>query len=356
MKRKIYRLMTMIIALVILLSLLAGCADNTTTPSTTKELKVIRVAVQGTGTGIPMYYIQKNGLDVANGFKLEFSTFSSGAPMNEAMGAGLWDVGTIGAAYVRSVVAYDAIAIFEHYSPASQITAVVRPDSPIATVKGYNPDYPEVYGSPDTVRGATILVPVTSGHHQLILKWLGIIGLTEDDVTLVHMDFAQGNAAFTSGEGDIYASFFPFTTPLLDDGCIQVATMATVKSPYYDALITTQDFYAKNKDLLVDLVEQVIVANTALMKDKELYADYIMKWYNINGRNITDKEVVRSEAMNNPLTDLTAAKASPLGEGIRYAATFFRDNAIISDEELLKFNTGNNVKSDVLEEALKRFK
>ena len=31
-------------------------------------------------------------------------------------------------------------------------SVLVRPDSPIAKVKGYNKDFPEVLGSPDTVK------------------------------------------------------------------------------------------------------------------------------------------------------------------------------------------------------------
>ena len=34
---------------------------------------------------------------------------------------------------------------------------LVRPDSPIAKVKGWNKDYPEVLGSPETVKGKTFL-------------------------------------------------------------------------------------------------------------------------------------------------------------------------------------------------------
>ena len=38
-------------------------------------------------------------------------------------------------------------------------SVLVRPDSPIAKVKGYNKDFPEVLGSPDTVKGKTPATP-----------------------------------------------------------------------------------------------------------------------------------------------------------------------------------------------------
>ena len=39
---------------------------------------------------------------------------------------------------------------------------LLRPDSPILRTKGYNKDYPEVYGHPDDVRGKTFLITTMS--------------------------------------------------------------------------------------------------------------------------------------------------------------------------------------------------
>jgi ABC-type nitrate/sulfonate/bicarbonate transport system substrate-binding protein len=54
----------------------------------------------------------------------------------------------------------------------------VRPDSPLLKTKGANPNYPNIYGSPEDWRGKKILcTTVSTGHYALTmtLKALGIV-------------------------------------------------------------------------------------------------------------------------------------------------------------------------------------
>ena len=67
-------------------------------------------------------------------------------------------------------------------------SVLVRPDSPIAKVKGYNKDFPEVLGSPDTVKGKTFLTTTVSSAHYALSVWLRVLGLTEKDIVLKNMD------------------------------------------------------------------------------------------------------------------------------------------------------------------------
>lgn len=67
-------------------------------------------------------------------------------------------------------------------------SVLVRPDSPIAKVKGYNKDFPEVLGSPDTVKGKTFLTTTVSSAHYGLSSWLKVLGLTDKDITIKNMD------------------------------------------------------------------------------------------------------------------------------------------------------------------------
>ena len=97
--------------LCLLVSLLAGCggmggtggggtgtpdSSGTSAPSEPDgELPTLRVAVMPLITSLPVKYVMENKLDEARGFRIEPLMFSTGAPMNEALGAGLWDISTI---------------------------------------------------------------------------------------------------------------------------------------------------------------------------------------------------------------------------------------------------------------------
>ncbi|MCA5011271.1 hypothetical protein HP393_22785, partial [Clostridioides difficile] len=80
------------------------------------------------------------------GFKMETVMFATGAPMNEALAADLWDVGAMGAAAVTGVANYDMMIIGEVLESTDGLGVFVKPDSAIAGAKGYNPSYPNVLG------------------------------------------------------------------------------------------------------------------------------------------------------------------------------------------------------------------
>ena len=80
--------------------------------------------------------------------------------MNEALGADLWDVSTIGVAAVTSVAAFGGVRVGELLEASDGIGLYVRPDSPIAQVKGANPDYPDLLGNAETVKGVKFILDI----------------------------------------------------------------------------------------------------------------------------------------------------------------------------------------------------
>ena len=106
------------------------------------DLPVLRVAMMPFITSLPTEYIRKNKLDEKAGFKMDTIMFATGAPMNEALAADLWDVGSMGAAAVTGVANYDMMIIGEVLESTDGLGVFVKPDSPAAQEKGYNPSYP----------------------------------------------------------------------------------------------------------------------------------------------------------------------------------------------------------------------
>ena len=75
----------------------------------------------------------------------------------------------------------------------------VRPDSPILKVKGFNKAFPEVYGSPETVKGKTILVTTVSSVHYAMSSWLSVLGLKDSDVVIKQMDEPRAGESTRGG-------------------------------------------------------------------------------------------------------------------------------------------------------------
>ena len=189
----------------------ANTDDSTETAAPSGETVTIRVSGLNQQLSLPLSYIHEQGWDVENGFNLELTVFAQGSGINEALGSGLVDVFTIGAAGISSCSVYDAVYLYSHEDSGAGQNFVVRADSDIAQVKGELADYPEVYGSADTLRGKKFLLPMGTAAQILADVYLQQFGLTEDDVTLVNMNDDSAYQAFVSGEADLAKTSYPIT-------------------------------------------------------------------------------------------------------------------------------------------------
>ena len=127
----------------------------------------------------------------------------------EALPAKQWVVGGTGTVPILvGALRYNTylIGIANDESWVNAVT--VRPDNPALKVKGWNPEYPNLLGSPETVKGKTFLYTQSSSQHFGSSEYLKALGLTEKDVVMQNMDPAQVLAAFDAGIGD-FAGIWP---------------------------------------------------------------------------------------------------------------------------------------------------
>ncbi|MCE5333315.1 MAG: ABC transporter substrate-binding protein [Desulfobacteraceae bacterium] len=156
------------------------------------------------------WWAKEKGWDKEVGLDFNILYFDSGMGMMEALPAKQWTIGALGGTpAVVGAARYGSkiIAIGNDESVANVV--LVRPDSPIMKVKGFNPKYPEVYGSPETIKGKTVVTTTVSSAHFVLSTWLGVFGLKDSDVVIKNMDPFQCVAAFEAGIGDIVTLWAP---------------------------------------------------------------------------------------------------------------------------------------------------
>lgn len=255
-----------------------GAAQETAEAGESAELPVLRVATMPFITSLPTYYIQKNGLDEQAGFKMETTMFATGAPMNEALAADLWDVGAMGAAAVTGVANYDMMIIGEVLESTDGLGVFVSPDSPIASKEGYNPSFPSVLGDPETVKGTTILLPIGTAQHFTTLKWLEKLGLQSTDVNIVNMDTAQAYQSLQAGHCDAVALNVPTFFEAVEDNMVQVGNLADLGTRYVDMVVANRKAVEGSPELVQKYIDCVTAACEALNADKEMAADLMVEY------------------------------------------------------------------------------
>jgi len=125
----------------------------------------------------------EQGMMEKNGLKVNMMYFNSGMPQIEALPAGEWVMGPVGIVpALFAVLRLDVYIIAITYDESGSMSVLARPDSPILNTKGYNPDYPNIYGNPKDVTGLTALATINSTSHYTLGKYLDALGLSEKDL------------------------------------------------------------------------------------------------------------------------------------------------------------------------------
>lgn len=337
---------TLTVLLVLTLSFALFASGAKETPA--NSLPVIRVAVMPFYISSPIGYIMDNGLDVANGFKIEPIMFPTGGPMNEAIASDAYDVATIGGAFVFGVANFRAHVIASHINGTGGNEIWAKAGTPLAGVKGYNPAYPDVLGSPETVKGLKIVQNTGTTAQLAITNWLDAIGVAEKNVNIIHMDFAQSFQAFKANSADVAALVSPYCFQT-DETMVKVADLKQLGVQLYEEITLTDKAY-KNPEItkvIPSFLRVLFEVNDKLEADKELKFNTVKKWYNDNGGSATDANI-QAECDLKPFVTTEEIKNMKLGEYEALYAEF-----MVSQDKLAKDKV-EVVRANTTDEFLKK--
>jgi sulfonate transport system substrate-binding protein len=154
-------------------------------------------------------------------FHVNWSDFTSGPPMLEAMGSGSVDIGGVGdAPPVFAASGGEAVEIVgARQTNGDQDAVVVPKGSPITSIQ--------------QLKGKKIAYGSGSSANYNLLTVLTKAGLTTKDVTLVNLQPALALAAFTSGSVAAWDIWPPYVQQAVaQDGARILATGSAYGSPY----------------------------------------------------------------------------------------------------------------------------
>ncbi len=350
------RLLALLTAVLLVMGVVVGCAptDHSESSSQTstdggENLPTLKVAVMPFLNSIPVQYMIKNELDVKNGFKIEPVYFANGGAMNEALAANQWEVGTLSAAAVNSLAIYEAYCIADVAHSEGGLYTLVQPDNDIAKVKGSNPTYPDVYGDEETLKGAIIATNTGTISHLNVIKWLEKLGMTADDVEIVHMDFPSAYQALMTGNCDVAALNPPTSYEAEKEGMVITSSLTSLDVPQYDSIIASNKAVQDKRDVLIKYVKAFFEANDALQKDPEATAQMLLDWYTENGSESTI-EACKIEVETRPFVTSEEAKGITSGESVIVTAEFWVSQGLLDEDKFPEVE--KHIDDTILKEAL----
>ena len=195
---------------------------------------------------------QKKGWFKEAGLDVEIIAFDAGAPLFEAMAAGKVEVGHTGSTPIFSVHATGTVPIYfvGTHGEATDIFYILSRKS---------------INSPTDLKGKTGITAIGSVNHYFLNLMLDKYGLSEKDVKLIHMDYADHVTAFVSGNGDFISTgtnFWPQIIVKSQDAKVLFNGKQLGESPgkalkekMYETTTFKREFADKNPDAVVKYLD-----------------------------------------------------------------------------------------------------
>ncbi len=221
--------------------------------------------------GIPIYLAEEEGL--YEEISTESLMFVSGNTQNEALGADEWQVGVTGLPpAIFGGVSYNLKIIGFSVDDTVSPRFFVRPDSDILTVQNAVEGSPDIYGNADTWRGKKILCTTATSAHLMLVVTLEKLGLTEDDVEIVHMDPSQALTAFKAGEGDVLACWPPIAYSV-DPEWVMAASGTATGEQIPIVIVASEKALEENRELVKEWLKQYYEISEELSLDTQKLAE-----------------------------------------------------------------------------------
>ncbi|ACM26848.1 aliphatic sulfonate ABC transporter substrate-binding protein [Agrobacterium sp. SHOUNA12C] len=185
------------------------------------------------------------------GISVEWSEFTSGPPLLEALGAGALDFGATGDVPPLFAQAANGNLLYVgQYSGSPEGSAIlVRKDSPIQTLAD--------------LKGKKLAFKRGSSAHNVAVKALRKGGLTVDDVQALDLAPPDASAAFKTGAIDAWSIWDPYLAIAEADPDTRILTTARGLLDSYSYFLGNADFTKDNPQVIVDVLEELAKVGTA---------------------------------------------------------------------------------------------
>ena len=328
------------------------------TPARSASPIPMKTAWLGEHETFAVWYAKQKGWDKEAGLDLTMLRFDSGKAIVEGVLAYDWAIAGCGAVPALTATLSERLDIIAVANDESAANALyVRADSPLLSIKGTNPAYPEIYGDQATVKGKEILCPKGTSAHYMMAAWLKSLGLGEKDVRVKYMSPVQALGAFAGGLGDVVALWAPLTYDADAKG-FKPAALSSNCGVSQPVLIVANHEYAIQYPERVEAFLKMYLRVITFMREtpvETLVPDYVRFYEEWTGRKLTS-EIAAKDLANHAVFNLEEQLAlfddaqgkSKLQNWLTDIAAFYESIGMVRKEDRQRLRRMNAVTDDYL--------
>ena len=236
---------SVLVIIFILLSVHSVSAGN-------KAIRKIPIACLPGHESFFAWYAADRDWDEEIGLDLDLVYFEDGFSLTRSIVKGETMFGAVdGISHLLAAPDAD-IFVFGMANDQSRLSAVLVPEGSRALeTKGWNRSYPDIYGSPDDIRGKTFMVTRYSAAHFALWAYLRVFDLREDDVVIRHMDQVSIREAMRAGRGDFACLFAPYSFGDPVSRWIEVGNPAAAGAMVSADFIASREYGGRDPELVI---------------------------------------------------------------------------------------------------------
>ena len=315
----------------------------------------------------PLWYGKNKGWDKAEGVEVEFQRYGNGPAQMEALPSGAWNIAGTGVGGILVGGMRHDVKIIGAPMPDSDTSNAIyaRADSPIFSTKGFNKDFPNVFGSPDSVKGKNVLVTRNSANHFIAGQWLRALGVSPTEVKLTNMDGPSMLVSFDKNIGDVMSAWTPITTAAEARGYKRVASSVSLDARQISQFVADRKWLEANPDTAVKFLRVQYRCNQYIRDNinSPEVIDAAVKYYVevLGDKKLSREEIAFGLKDRAPITLQEALDFSTpvngkdqLTKWNNSAAEFFTSVGSYKPEELQKFVTTPLVTDVYLKKAAEK--
>ena len=328
------------------------------TPARSASPIPMKTAWLGEHETFAVWYAKQKGWDKEAGLDLTMLRFDSGKAIVEGVLAYDWAIAGCGAVPALTATLSERLDIIAVANDESAANALyVRADSPLLSIQGTNPAYPDIYGDQATVKGKEILCPKGTSAHYMMAAWLKSLGLEEKDVRVKYMSPVQALGAFAGGLGDVVALWAPLTYDADAKG-FKPAALSSNCGVSQPVLIVANHEYAIQYPERVEAFLKMYLRVITFMREtpvETLVPDYVRFYEEWTGRKLTS-EIAAKDLANHAVFNLEEQLAlfddaqgkSKLQNWLTDIAAFYESIGMVRKEDRQRLRRMNAVTDDYL--------
>lgn len=295
-------------------------------------------------TSLYLYYARDLGLFEEAGLDVEIVTLANGPALNEALNAGEIDAAANGMAAVYVLPTENFYYVGDATINFGGQSLYARTDSDFVKAGKYQDT--GYYGSPETVKGATILGLGAGPQQYIAFAYAEAMGLAADEIEFVAMDHAQAYEAFITGQGDLLGTTPPYSNTLESDPNYTLVADYTdlAGSPLMDSFIVGKELADQYPDDVVAILNCAYEAMDRLATDDDARKAYAIKLYQEEGGTNYSQEDMESEIKN--VTYWTWDKLEnpeyPYGNTMKVMGNFLMTQGLIEEDAMPRIEAALN--------------